>query len=175
MINKLRKRLIEKISQDINLPTSGVSESKPISGTPPSFIATNYYPSIIAAFSPRNSIIINELCNTINKALYYTSNGKIHLSWMKSVNFNFDTSNVPSVDLKNLMEFSRQIYYTLLTNNGEIDNKQLTQEEIYNRLLPLKHSLYLNNLSSTNPMGQLASKIGGNIKTLINNYLLQIK
>jgi|SRR6185436_6690582 len=177
MVNKLRLRIFEKLAQanpPENLPTTQTAQTKTVSGSPPSFMATDYYP-ITLAFSPRNTPIINVLSNLLNQALYYSSDGKIHLPWMRSVNFNFDTSNIPSVDLKNLMEFSKQIYNQIYTSNGKFDNRQLTAQEIFNRINPLKYSQYINNLSSTNPAGQLASKIGGNIKNFINNYLLQIK
>lgn len=177
MNKKLRTRILTKLAQTNvpnNLPTSQITQTKTISGSPPSFTATDYYPISLAFFS-KNANIINTLSNILNQALYYSSDGKIHLQWMHSVNFNFDTSNIPSVDLKNLMNFTKQVYNQLYTNNGKLDNKQLSAQEIKDRVTPLQLSQYISNLSSTNPIGQLSSKIGGNIKTFINNYLYQIK
>lgn len=174
MNRKLRTRLLEKLAQTTapgNLPTT---QTTSVSGSPPTFVATDYYP-IVLAFGAKNVPIINNLTNAINQALYYTSSGKIHLQWMKLANFNSDTSNTNSLELKNLMNFAKQIYNQIYTNNGKLDNKQLSPQEISARIAPLKTSMFLSNLSSTNPIGQLASKIGGNIKTLVNNYLLQIK
>jgi hypothetical protein len=145
-----------------------------VSGSPKAFIATNYYP-IILAFSSRNAPLINGLTNILNNALYYSSNGKIEMDWMKNANFNFDISNTPSEDLRNLMGFAKQLYLQVYTNNGQLDKRALTAQEISGRLNPLKFSQYLNNMNATGVTSQLNTKIGGNTKTLINNYLSQIK
>ncbi len=166
MNRRLRKYFLEKIAQT----TSATS----ISGSPPEFIAPNYYP-IVLAFSTRNTYLINNLTNIINQALYYTSNGKIQLQWMKNQNFNFDTSGQSNINLKNLMGFAKMMFNTIFTNNGAKYIKQLSPQEINDKVNILKSSTFLNLLSATNPIGQLASKIGGNVKTLINNTLNQIK
>lgn len=169
-MNKLIYRLFNKIGQN-SLPTAEVTKTNTVSGSPPNFIASNYYPSIIIAFNSRNTSIINGLSNIINQALYYNSNGKIHLPWMYNMNFNFDSSIAPSVDLKNIMNFSKNMYQQLFSNL----NKPLSINEIYQRVLALKNSSALVNLPGTSTSSQLYTKIGGDLKTLINNYLLQIK
>jgi hypothetical protein len=80
-----------------------------------------------------------------------------------------------SVDLKNLMGFSKQIHSTIFTNNGEKDEKPLSSAEIKQRIDKLKTSSFVSNLSTSNPMGQVQSKLGANVKTVINDILLQIK
>lgn len=175
---ELRKSFLNKLAQTSNisnLPTAEVAKTQSVSGSPPTFIATSYYPSYILAFSTKNIPIINGLSDVLNQALYYSSNGKVHLPWMRSVNFNITTSNIPSIDLRNLMEFSKQIYNQLYTNLGATYTKPLTKEEITSKVNLLRNSNYLNNLSSTNVIsGQLGSKLGGNLKTIIHNYLLRI-
>lgn len=171
-MNKLRYKILYKLSQTAdNLTTDGVNATKTVSGSPTPFIATDYYPNIILAFSSNNATIINKLIDVINMALYYTSNGKVDFQWMKSNNFNFTTSDIPSVDLKNLMNFSKEIYSQIFSSNRQ----KLNPEEISQKINLLKNSKALQNISSTNPVGQLSGKIGGNIKVVINNYLLQIK
>lgn len=177
-MNKFRRRIIEKLAQAAtpdNLPTAEVTSTTTVSGSPPSFVATEYYPEIIQAFNSRNATIINGLTNVLNQALYYSSNGQVHLQWMRQVNFNFGMDGIPSVDLKNLMGFAKQLYMLVFTNHGEPDKQPLNPQEIEKRINLLKTSQFVGNLSSTNPVGQLSSKIGGNIKTIINDYLLQIK
>lgn len=171
-ILKLAEYFQYKLSQ-IKTPQDSVKPTT-VSGSPQAFIASDYYP-IVLAFTAKNAVIINSLSNILNNALYYSSNGKIHLQWMKSVNFNFDMSNTPSADLRNLMGFTKQVYLQIFTNNGQLDKKALTAQEIANRLNPLKYSQYLSNMSATGTNSQLNTKIGGNVRTLINNYLLQIK
>ncbi len=169
-------KIFRKIAQTVpSTETDATNQSTTaVSGSPRAFIATNYYP-IILAFSSKNAPIINGLSNTLNNALYYLSNGKIDLEWMKSVNFNFDISNTPSADLHNLMGFTKQVYSQIYTNNGQLDNRSLSTEEISKRINPLKFSQFLGNISATGTNSQLNIKIGGNLKSIINNYLLQIK
>jgi hypothetical protein len=169
----LRIKILKKIAQTA-VPAAANQSTTTVAGSPQTFIASDYYPTVLA-FSAKDAVIINDLSNVLNNALYYSSNGKIHLQWMKSVNFNFDMSNTPSADLHNLMGFTKQVYLQLYTNNGQLDKKALSAQEIINRLNSLKYSQYLNNMSATSTNSQLDTKIGGNLKTLINNYLLQIK
>jgi hypothetical protein len=171
--NKLLNRIINKLGQNIpeNLPTEEVTATQTVSGNPPNFIPSNYYPELVAAFNSRNIPIINKLSNIINQALYYTSNGKIHLLWMYNKNFNFDSSISPSIELKNLMNFSKLMFQQLFSNL----NKPLSSQEILVRINALSNSLPLNSLPQTSKSGQLTTKIGGDLKTIIKNYLLQIK
>lgn len=177
MNNQLRKRILTKLSQtnpSENLPTTQIINTKTVSGTPPNFTASNNYPDIFIAFLSRDVAIINALSNALNQALYYTSSGHFNLSKMYSNNFNLDTSSLPSPELKNIVNFIRMVYMNLYTNNGSKYTTKLTSKEISDKINRLKYSFPLNNLSSTNPIGQLAAKIGGNVKSIIINYLSQI-
>lgn len=176
-MNKGRFLFLQKIAQTVaptDLPTDQVNKTNTVSGSPPSFQATDFYPTIIKGFTSRNSVLINQLSELLNQALFYSSNGQINLSKMKSDNFNTGTTNVPSEVLKYLMNFSKQVFQQLY-NSGQDYKQQLTPDDIKNRVDILKNSNFLNNLPTTNIAGQLATKIGGNIKTLIINLLTQIK
>lgn len=178
MNKQLRNRVLNKIAQiepPSNLPSEEVAKTKTVSGAPSYFDIVQYYPTIITAFGSQNMNWITKLVDVLNQALFYTSDGKIQLKWMQNNSFNFGVDSAPSPDLKNLMGFSKQIYSNLFTNNGSKYEKQLTTEEISKKIQTLKSSSFLSNLSQSNPMGQLQSKLGGNIKTLINDILLQIK
>jgi hypothetical protein len=158
-----------------NLPTEKVTETKTVSGSPTSFSPRDHYPGIITAFDIRNLPSIDKLSNLLNQGLYYNSDGQVDLPWMRSVGFNFGTSSVPSVDLKNLMGFAKQMYKTIYTDNEAPYKLPLKPNEIHDKIELLKTSPFLTNLPSTNPMGQLSSKIGGNIKSLILDTLAQIR
>lgn len=176
-MNKLRYKIFQSLAQTqppTALPTTEVAQTQTVSGSPISFIATDYYPSIIIAFTPKNATIINNLSNLLNTSLFYTSNGQTQLAWMRSVNFNFSTDDVPSIDLKNIMGFCKQLYNNVYTDHGSPDKVQLKPEEIAKRIAPLKNSSFISNMSATNPTGQLSTKIGGNLKTMITDFLLQI-
>jgi len=169
----LRKKILKKLAQAApTVPASSTAAPSVINATPPSFIASNWYPGIIVAFQPKNTNLINSLSNLVNNALFYSSDGEVYLQWMRSVNFTFGTDQSQSVDLKNLMQFSKLLYNTLFTNMGQAYLKQLEPEEVKEKIDHLSQSPQLNNLSQTGT--QLSTKIGGNLKELIKNNLLQI-
>lgn len=178
MNKSLRQRILNKLAQmeaPDNLPSEEVSKTKTVSGSPSYFDITQYYPTVITGFGSQNMSWLTKLIDVINQSLFYTSDGQIQFKWMQNNSFNFTTDGVPSVDLKNLMGFSQQIYHIIFTNNGEQYTQQLKPEEIAKKIQALKSSSFLSNLSQSNPMGQLQSKLGDNVKTLINDILLQIK
>lgn len=178
MNKQIRNRILSKMAQmeaPSNLPTEEVTKTKTVSGSPSYFDIVQYYPTIITAFGSQNMNWITKLIDVVNQGLFYTSGGQVQFKLLENNNYNFGTDSIPSVDLKNLLGFSKQIYSNLFTSNGTDYVKQLTAEEIAKKIQTLKSSSYLSNLSQSNPMGQLQSKLGGNIKTLINDILLQIK
>ncbi len=160
-----RLKLLNKIAQ----------EAKSVSGSPIDFDITTKYPTTILGLTAKNIAPLNKVGDLLNNALYYLSDGEKDLEWMKSVNFNFDTSAAFSIDLKNVMIFSKLLYHNLMTNLGVDFKEQLPANEIANRVRILSTSQPLTSLSSSNLSGQLSSKIGGNLKTLILQALTQIK
>jgi hypothetical protein len=178
MNKKIRHRILERLAQAVppaNLPSEEVAKTKTVSGSPSYFDITQYYPTVITAFGSQNMSWIIKLIDVINQALFYTSDGQVQLKWLQNNSFNFGMDGVPSADLKNLMGFSKQIRNNIFTNNGVKYEQSLTHEEIVKKVQTLKYSSFLSSLSQSNPMGQLQSKLGGNVKTLITDILLQIK
>jgi hypothetical protein len=172
-MHNFRMKWLFVLAEDA-LPTKELADSKPVAGNPQPFNAITLYPGMITAFSHNNANIIAGLANILNIALYYSSNGQKDLMDLKNLNFIFDTSAIPSVDLKNLMSVSKQFYNLLLTDHGLSYEKALSKEEIKEKVTELRNSQFLVNLSSTNTGSLLSSKIGGNVKNIINNYLLRI-
>jgi hypothetical protein len=176
MKSKLRLKILQKIAQStIDLPTTQVAQTTSVSGAPTSFVASNLYPTIVSGFSSRNIGYINALADLLNTTIFYNSNGQLDLNRMKSNNFNVGLTSVPSADLKDLMGFSKALYNVVFTNHGQEFKKQLSPQEIAELINNLKNNQFLQNLPSTNPVGQLGTKVEGNIKTLIVNYLSNIK
>lgn len=177
LTSKARIKILKRIAQTAlptNLPTDATANN-PVTGSPPSFNATDYYPSITIGFTSKNVPWINGLVNLLNTSLFYASAGKVHIPWMRSVNFNFGTDQAPSVDLRNIMNFTKLVYNQIFTNLGQAYQQPLNPQQIAEKKRILLSSQAFNNLSQVNPSSQLSTKIGGNLKTLINNYLLQIK
>lgn len=174
---QLRLKLWEKIAQTppANTPTTQVAQTTTVSGSPPVFVASDWYPSVIVGFQSKNTPIINGLSNLLNTALFYTSNGQVHLPWMRQQNFVFGSDQFPDPNLRNLMNFSKLVYQQIFTNMGAPYQQPLTQPQIAEKIALLRNSPFLGNLSATNPTSQLATKISGNVRELITNYLLRIK
>lgn len=158
----------------MNLPTDEVTKIKSVSGSPSSFIATSAYPTINTGFTSKNANIINKIADLLNTAIFYTSNGQIDLNRLKSNNFTLGTSDIPSEDLKNLIGFSKAIYNNLFTNKSQNFKDKVSQEELLQIINSLKSNQFIQNLSSLNPSGQLATKIPGNLKSLIITELSNI-
>lgn len=174
MNRRERITILAKIAQTA-LPQDTTTPNTVVSGSPPTFIASNFYPSMMVGLQAKNVPWVNGLANILNTALYYTSGGKVHMPWLRQTNFNFATDQAPSADLRNILNFSKLVYNQLFTNHGANFEQALIPEQIAERIRILANSSFFNNLSQVNPTGQLASKIGGNLKTIINDYLLQIK
>lgn len=165
-LHKTRLKILEKIAQ---------TQTKSVAGSPPKFVASDIYPSIMTAFQSKNVPLINALADLLNTVMYYTSNGQVNMMQLRNNNFNLGTDQVISADLKNLMEFSKILYNQVFTNLGVDFKSPLSSQQISDKITVLKNSSYLNNLSNANLTGQVATKVSGNPKELIKNYLLQIK
>jgi hypothetical protein len=169
--------ILKKLAQAATnqMATDEVNKNKSVAGAPPSFTASSAYPSLVIGFNTKNVPWINGLSNVLNDALYYTSNGQVNLQWMKTNNFGAGISQIPSQDLKNIMAFCKLMYTYVYTNLGQEFKQALTSEQIAEKINYIKSQPSLNNLPSSNTSGQLTTKLGGNLKTIIQNYLLQIK
>lgn len=176
-MRSIRIRLLKKIAQisSEQITTDEVNKTNSVAGSPPSFIASSIYPSFIIGFGIKNVPIIDGLSKVLNNALYYSSNGQVNLNLLKNNNFNSGTTQIPSGDLKNIMEFCKLVYNNIYTNNGHNYKELLSTEQINIKIKLLDNHHSLNNLPLATSSGQLTAKLGGNLKTIIKNYLLQIK
>jgi hypothetical protein len=172
-----RQKFFAKIAQTTtsNMPTAQVAATTPVLGAPNPFVPSDWYPSIITGFTTRNIPIINGLANVLNMAIFYSSNGQMSLPILRQRNWIFDASQVPNADLRNLLNYAKLFYQQILTNLGENYTQALAPEQIKEKVNALQNSIYLSQLSSAQPAGQLAMHVGGNVRELIKNYLLQIK
>lgn len=164
----LRHKIIHKLAQE-------TSAQKPISSSPPSFAATNFFPSIILGLTSKNSSIVDQISKILNDAIFYASDGYTSLDRLKDQNFSFPADQSQK-DLKSLIQFAGQLHSSLFTDRGKNFTTTLKSEEIQSRANSLFNSTSLGNLSQVNPSSQLAAKIGTtNLKGLFQNFLLQLK
>jgi len=174
---RIRRKIFEKLAQanpTAAIPSKEQVKTQSVSGSPPPFSAIQSYPTLALAFNQRNANVIEQISNLLNTVLYYTSNGQIHMRWMRSVSFNFGLTNIISTDLIHVMNFCKQLFVQFF-NSGQNYKVALTPEQIAEKVGALNNSPALTTMSSTNPMGPLSTKIQGNVKTLIINLLAQIK
>ena len=140
----INKRIfyLKKIAQEANATdptatTTPTAETKtaivPISSPPTAFNSSTTYPNIDKAFGTNNKIFIDTVCNMINNALHYTSNGKINLNILRQNTFNYTgpKTGFDPVFITQLIAISELIYYNLLTNNGQVyePSENLTIQE----------------------------------------------
>jgi hypothetical protein len=164
-----RIKILKKLAQ----ATAPVTKPS-VSGQPTFFNVGTLYQDVNTGLTPTNVDHLTELMGYINNALYYTSSGDIELIDLKISNFVKDVSGVIP-DLKNIILLTQLIYYNLMTDHGNKFKKQLTSIEIKKRVDTVLTSTPLNNLSSVNPTGQLATKLPTNLKELIKTTLGKIK
>ena len=173
----IRRIIFEKLAQAKPtgaIPTKELAQTQSVSGSPPPFSAIQSFPTLILAFNQRNANVIEQLSNLLNTVMFYTSNGQVHMQWMRTVAFNFGVTDIISTDLQHVMNFCKQ-FFVQIFNGGQNYNAALTPEQIAEKVNVLKNSPALTSMSSTNPIGQLATKIRGDVKTSIINLLSQIK
>lgn len=178
MTRRARLEILKKIAQaslPAAVPSDEAAKTTVVAGSPPPFKASNAYPGIIVGLQAKNVPWVDGLADILNTSLYYSSNGQVSMPWMRQVNFSFSSDKSPSADLRNIMNFTKQVYNYLFTNLGSAYQQPLPADQLQEKIHTLQTSQFLSNLASANPTGQLATKLGGNLKTIITNYLLQIK
>lgn len=168
-MNRNFRRRLFKLAQ-VSMPTDQVASTMPLMAPPPVFQASAMYPSIRTGFASNSVVIIDELVNLLNTALHYATAGTMNFQKLRDINFNFDPSQAPSVDQRNLMNLSKKVFKTLL-NSGQAFAQKLDFSKVGELTKLLLTSQEINNLSQISPSGLLATKIPGNLKTLITNYL----
>jgi hypothetical protein len=170
-MNKLRKEILTKLAQ--TTPAAPTTPNKVIPA-PPSFIASNVFPSLTSGYNPASIIIINNLMSLLNTALQYASGGSVNLQTFRNNNFNVDPGSAPSPDQKNLTILAKMAY-NLFLNKGNPFGKLLAGKQISIFVDQILASPAFQNLSQINPTGPLATKIQGNLKTIIQDNLTHLK
>lgn len=155
------------------IPTEQAATSKTIP-TPPTFIMTDIYPGIRKNFNLPSIQIINTFMSLLNTALQYASAGTVNLQVFRNSNFNLDASGAPSVDQRNLMNLTK-LAFNILLNKGDAIAQPLTGQQVTDLADRILSSQFYQDLSKVQPTGPLANKIQGNLKTIIQTFMMQLK
>ncbi len=158
----LIKRIIRKIAQE-------QPEQKPL-GNPPS-VPEYLFSNLDQGYNPGTVAAIKQLTNILNTALHYASAGKD--SFQEILNNNLDLSGAVQ-NHKNVGLLGKMIFSTFLNNKNSFAQK-VTPNVINQWCVGLINSNEYSSLTQTNPTGQLANKIQGNLKTLILDIINAIK
>lgn len=163
-MNKFRFRCFQKLAQQIS--------PQPVSGSPQPVDLKSLKPDLLVGY-PHSSTQISSLCNDINTAIFYESNGKQDFTKMYRARFETDTSSAANLNLKKLLDLSKQVYQYIFKNNLPF-TRAFTAKEASDSIAFLENSSILNSIPTTNSGSQLATKLG-DVKAKIKQRLAEIK
>lgn len=160
----LVKRILRKIAQE-----QSQEAEKPLGNAPavPEYLFSN----LDKGYNAGTVALIKQLTNLLNTSLHYASAGKDN--FQKIMNNSLDLSGAIQ-NHKNIGLLSKQLFSTFLNNKNSFTQK-VPANNIYQWCATLLNSNEYNSLTQTNPSGQLANKIQGNLKSLILDITNGIK
>jgi hypothetical protein len=164
---KQRLKIITKLAQA--QPTQPTTTTPTLA--PPPAPPSDLFSYLNEGYNGPTAQLITGLTGQLNSALYYASQGKDN--FQKIINNNLDLSGA-APDNKNVGMISQKFYNTFLNRKNPF-TKKIDGSVIRNWSDTLLNSSEYNNLSQINPTGLLATKLQGNLKTIIQNYINQIK
>lgn len=168
MANKLRLRILTRLAQtQPNQPET----TKPTLAPPPA-VGADLFSNLPEGYNAGTVTILTDLMDTLNIALHYSSAGKDNFN--KISGNNLDMSGV-TPDEKNIAMIAERIYNTFLNQKNPFAGKKVTTTNINNWANALLTSPEYAGLAQINPTSELATKLGGNLRDLILNYMNQIK
>lgn len=166
-MNKLRYRILEKIAQDQATQPTVTPAIVPAPPTVPSILFSH----LSEGYNGGTVAMLIGLTQQLNNALHYASNGKAN--FQKIIDGNLDLS-AASPDEKNVGALCKKWYLTFLNSRNTFEQK-VTGKTIATWADAIISSPEYSSLSQVNPTGTLATKLQGNIKTIILDYINQIK
>ena len=164
-INKFRWRLLQKLSQQ------GAQAASPVTNVPPPTLPSILIAHLHEGYNGATVQLIVSLVQQLNAALHYASNGQDN--FQKIIDNNLDLSGAAS-DEKNIGALCKRMYITFLNSRNAFTSK-VTGKNITTWATAIVNSPEYNNLSQINPTGILATKLHGNLKSIILDYMNQIK
>jgi hypothetical protein len=142
--------------------------AKQVEGNPPAVNLNNLNPNLIKILGPGIFSKLTAFSQYLNVVLYFLSEGKYNFEYIFRNISSIDSSNIYNKELKNILEFCKQLFSnTILINNSS---------NFKSKIINLENSQNLSVLSDSGQTGQISSKLpSGSIKSHIKKYLLDIK
>ena len=167
-MNKLRQRILTKLAQAQPTQPETTTQSIPAPTPPP----TDLFSHLNEGFNGATVAILSALTGRLNTALHYASQGKDN--FQDIVNNNMDLSGA-APDHRNVGGICQRLYNTFLNRKNSFNSKKVDPKTIVTWADGITNSSEYNNLSQVNPTGQLATKLQGNLKSEILNFMNGIK
>jgi len=163
----LRRKILNKLAQ---AQTEQTTEVAPALAPPPS-VPGDIFSNLNAGYNGGTAALLIGLTNYLNSALHYASYGKDNIQ--KISNNNMDLSGA-TADHKNIGVIAKKVFDTFLNKKNPFSKKVAGQvvKQWSNAIITMPE---YNNLSQMKPTGMIATKIQGNLKTIILDYMNGIK
>lgn len=170
MNKKLRQRVLTKLAQTTpTQPTQPETTAPTVAApTPP---PTDLFAHLNEGFNGATVAILSTLTGRLNTALHYASQGKDN--FQDIVNNNMDLSGA-APDHRNVGGICQRLYNTFLNRKNSF-TKKTDPKTIATWADAITNSSEYNNLSQVNPTGTLATKLQGNLKSELLNFMNGIK
>lgn len=167
-MNKFRLRMLTKLAQT---QAPQPETTTPTLAAPPA-VPTDLFSHLAEGYNANTIPLLVALTEQLNTALHYASNGKSN--FQKIIGNNLDLSGA-APDEKNVGAVSKKLFDTFLNKKNSFNGKRILPNDIHNWADALTSSSEYSNLSQIKPTSTLATKLQGNLKTEIQNYMNQIK
>lgn len=157
--NSFRRKVLQKIAQTQPNQATEVTPTLP----PPTAVPGDVYTQLNQGFNGATVNTIKSITNYLNAALYYASQGKDSIQ--KISNNNSDLSGA-SPEHKNIGTIAKKVYETFLNKKNPFP-KKIVPAMIHTWCNNIINSAEYNNLSQIKTTSVLATKLPGNLKSII--------
>lgn len=165
---KTRLKILKRIAQ------ATTTAEAPVAGSPREVALTSFPTNVVTGWEANNVSQIQELIDTLNQSLFYLSNGDVDFDKLKQLGFNIDQSKYQD-EIKKIVLFSKQVYQTVLSDNGVGFKEKLNPAEKKQIIDKLKSDTNLTSMPDSGLNTILPGKIGGNYKSVILQILNNIR
>lgn len=162
----IRIKILKKLAQ-ISQQTKAPSGS-------PNKVNFLDFPSAANAWGSNNLDIIQNIINIINITMFTLTDAKLDFYKMKQQNFNVDSSQYHDIN-KHIIDFAKEFYNKILTNNGSSFLSALSPEDKVRKITEIKNSSNFVSIPDGGINSILPTKINGSFKSLILNLLNNVK
>lgn len=163
----LRKKIINKLAQAQKAQTTETTFTL----APPPTIPGDIFAHLNEGYNGGTTALLSGLINYLNTALYYASQGKDSIQRISTNSMDLSGA---TPDHRNIGMIAKKVFDTFLNKKNPFPKKVLGTviKQWADTILTMPE---YNNLTQIRPTGMIATKLQGNLKTIILDYLNSIK